>query len=98
MKIINTITQLFPLWAVLLSTLAFFQPDFFITLKPYIIPLLIIVMLGMGFTLTWRDFKHILHDPKIILLGVVLQYFVGILLEVYGISMESVMVPRILEN
>jgi len=53
MKIINTITQLFPLWAVLLSTLAFFQPEFFIPLKAYIIPLLIIVMLGMGFTLTW---------------------------------------------
>jgi len=74
MKITNYITQLFPLWAILLSTLAFFQPDFFVALKSYIIPLLIIVMLGMGFTLTWHDFKQILHEPKVILLGAALQY------------------------
>lgn len=76
MKITNYITQLFPIWAIFLSTLAFFQPEFFVPLKSYIIPLLIIVMLGMGFTLTWQDFQKIVSQPKVILLGVALQYLI----------------------
>lgn len=76
MKTAHYITQLFPLWAILLSTLALFQPDFFVPLKPYIIPLLIVVMLGMGFTLTWPDFQKIMKQPRVIVLGVALQYTV----------------------
>lgn len=93
MKITNYITQLFPLWAILLATLAFFQPEFFVALKAYIIPLLIIVMLGMGFTLTWRDFKKVLHEPGVILLGVILQYVVMplaafLIAKVFSLSIE----------
>ena len=33
-------------------------------------------MLGMGFTLTWPDFQEIMKQPRVIVLGVALQYTV----------------------
>jgi BASS family bile acid:Na+ symporter len=71
--IIN-ITRFFPLWAVLFSVLAFFFPQLFINLKICIIPLLCIIMFGMGMTLTFADFSRIFKNPGILVLGVSLQY------------------------
>ncbi|MBN1299613.1 MAG: bile acid:sodium symporter family protein [Melioribacteraceae bacterium] len=73
---IHKITNLFPVWAVLLSVLAFQIPDLFVSLSALIIPLLVLVMFGMGITLTADNFKEVLTTPKIILLGISLQYFV----------------------
>ncbi|MES9946148.1 MAG: bile acid:sodium symporter family protein [Candidatus Thiodiazotropha sp.] len=73
---INQITRLFPLWAVLFSLMAFGKPDLFIDLKPAIVPLLGVVMFGMGMTLTWRNFTAVLKRPAAIGLGVLLQYLV----------------------
>ncbi|WP_316368741.1 bile acid:sodium symporter family protein [Candidatus Thiodiazotropha sp. CDECU1] len=73
---INQITRLFPLWAVLFSLMAFGKPDLFIDLKPAIVPLLGVVMFGMGMTLTWQNFTAVLKRPAAIGLGVVLQYLV----------------------
>lgn len=70
------ITQLFPLWAVLLSSVAFYFPDPFASLKPTIIPLLSLIMLGMGMTLSFDDFRRVLLSPKIIMLGLLLQFIV----------------------
>ena len=67
-------TASFPLWAILLSLIAYLQPDYFIGLKAGIIPLLVIIMFGMGMTLTLADFKQVLQQPKTIALGVLLQY------------------------
>ena len=67
-------TALFPVWAILLSMIAYALPDFFIGLKAGIIPLLVIIMFGMGMTLTTEDFKRVLLQPKTIALGVLLQY------------------------
>ena len=73
---IHLLTRLFPLWAVILSAIAFFFPDLFANLKPAIVPLLAVVMFCMGMTLKWSDFKETVKSPKIILIGVLLQYFV----------------------
>ncbi|WP_230406565.1 bile acid:sodium symporter family protein [Candidatus Scalindua japonica] len=73
---IHLSTRLFPVWAILLSVTAFFFPNMFSELRPAIIPLLSVVMFCMGMTLKWPDFKEIVKSPKIILIGVLLQYFV----------------------
>ena len=73
---IHLLTRLFPLWAIILSVMAFFFPNLFAGLRPAIIPLLSVVMFCMGMTLKWSDFKETVKSPKIILIGVLLQYLV----------------------
>lgn len=73
---LSRITRLFPLWAILLSTIAFYYPGGFIDLKPLIIPLLAFIMFCMGLTLTISDFTRTLAMPKLIILGLVLQFSV----------------------
>lgn len=73
-RIVSTITGLFPLWAIMVSLIAFFVPSVFVDLKPYIIPLLAVIMFGMGITLTIDDFKNVLKQPFAIGLGTLLQF------------------------
>ncbi|MFM2482097.1 bile acid:sodium symporter family protein [Celerinatantimonas sp. YJH-8] len=73
---LKKITQLFPLWAILLSVLAYQQPQWFTSLKGDIIPLLIIIMLTMGLTLQRTDFINVIHNKKAILTGLILQFTV----------------------
>lgn len=70
------LTRLFPLWAVLLSALAWTEPGLFTGYRNWIVPLLSIVMFGMGLTLHLADFRRALRMPKIILTGLALQYSV----------------------
>jgi BASS family bile acid:Na+ symporter len=72
----HRITALFPLWALLFSLLAILRPDWFAGGKPLILPLLGLVMFGMGMTLTWRSFAEVVRHPRRIGLGVALQYLV----------------------
>lgn len=71
---INTATKLFPVWAILLSILAYVVPSLFIPLKPSLFFLLGLVMFGMGISLKANDFLRILKSPKPILLGLLLQF------------------------
>ena len=73
-RLTSTITCLFPLWAVLFSVLAYCHPQTFVPLKPAVIPMLSVVMLGMGLTLTWNDFLVVVQNPSRILFGVCLQF------------------------
>jgi BASS family bile acid:Na+ symporter len=66
--------SLFPLWALLISLVAFFLNAPFATLNTAIVPLLATVMFLMGLTLTKADVERIVKDPKPILVGVVLQF------------------------
>jgi len=66
--------NLFPLWALLISMVAFFLDAPFAALNTAIVPLLAAVMFMMGITLTSADIERILKDPKPILVGVVLQF------------------------
>ena len=69
------LTRLFPLWAMTFALIAYVYPYHFSSLKPAIIPLLTVVMFGMGMTLTLSDFKKVFTSPRIIFTGVFLQYF-----------------------
>ena len=71
---ITLLTGLFPLWALLGSLLAWMMPGWFAPLKPAIVPLLGLVMFGMGMTLTGRDFLNVLRRPFPVFLGVMMQF------------------------
>lgn len=73
---LNTLTRLFPLWALLLASIAYYLPAPFSDGKALIVPLLVVIMFGMGMTLTAADFRRVLQRPKVIGLGVLLQYSV----------------------
>lgn len=66
--------SLFPLWAILLSLVAFFVADAFAALQSLIVPLLAAVMFVMGLNLKAEDFTRIVNDPKPIFIGVLLQF------------------------
>jgi BASS family bile acid:Na+ symporter len=70
------ITQLFPFWAIIFSVLAWLYPGLFDSFKSWIVPLLSVVMFGMGLTLSVADFKRALNMPKLIASGIALQYSV----------------------
>ena len=60
-------------------SLAMFYPDYFVqigTFKPkvLIIPLLQIIMFGMGTTMSMQDFLGVLKMPKAVLVGLVCQF------------------------
>ena len=70
----TAITSLFPLWALLGSLLAWMAPAGLIPLKVLIVPLLGMVMFGMGMTLTGSDFLNVLRRPFPVFLGVAMQF------------------------
>ena len=63
-----------PVGAILISIIAMVKPDLLSDYGKAIVPMLGIVMFSMGMTLSPRDFKQILIQPSLILLGVSLQY------------------------
>ena len=65
---------LFPLWAVLLSAVAFFADRQFAALEGAIVPLLALVMFMMGLTLTRADLARITRKPVPVFIGVLLQF------------------------
>ncbi|AUU22184.1 hypothetical protein SH16_00104 [Aeromonas caviae] len=73
---LGRITHLFPLWALLFSLLAYWQPEPFVGLKGQIVPLLTIIMLAMGLTLKPQNFLDVVRNKKAIGLGLVLQFSV----------------------
>ncbi|MBF0169798.1 MAG: bile acid:sodium symporter family protein [Nitrospinae bacterium] len=72
----RTLILLFPLWALLLSATAFAVPGLFVPWKGAIVPLLGLVMFGMGMTLSVADFAQAVARPRIVAVGVALQYLV----------------------
>jgi BASS family bile acid:Na+ symporter len=72
--LLNRITTLFPLWAVLLSAFAYAVPAPLVALKGAISPLLGVVMLAMGLTLTAENFRLVLRRPLVVAAGVTLQF------------------------
>ncbi|EXJ14495.1 bile acid:sodium symporter family protein [Imhoffiella purpurea] len=70
----SRITGLFPLWALLGVACAYLFPEWLAGAKPAIVPLLGLVMFGMGVTLDPRDFVRVARQPSTILLGLALQY------------------------
>ncbi|WP_422344272.1 bile acid:sodium symporter family protein [Parasphingorhabdus sp.] len=80
---IQRLTNLFALWTVLGTAWAWFIPEHFLWVvdgrfrplgQPLISVMLGLIMLGMGLTLSFEDFKRIARIPKCVAAGVVLQF------------------------
>ena len=71
----------FALWVLAFAACALFYPEAFISwggfeLKQAIIPLVQLIMFGMGTTLAFGDFARVIRIPKAVLIGFGLQYTV----------------------
>ena len=86
----------FAIWVLLFAILAFFFPPQFRWIAPYIVPLLGIIMFGMGLTLTPPDFALIAKRPIPVVLGVIAQFVIMPLLGLL-ISMALGLPPARLE-
>lgn len=63
-----------PLGAILISIVAMGSPSLLQDYGKAIVPMLGVVMFSMGMTLSAADFKRVLDDPVLIVIGVSLQY------------------------
>ncbi len=66
----------FAVWVVLFVILAFYAPTGFTWIAPYIVPLLGIIMFGMGLTISKEDFAEVFKRPGTVLLGVAVQFVI----------------------
>ena len=66
----------FPVALVMLAVVAWQWPVPFAACGGAIVPLLMVVMLGMGLTLTAADFRAVLAAPRLVVVGVLLHYTV----------------------
>ena len=73
-RLLNLLTNLFPVWVVAFAVAALWHPPLFAWFAPYNVPALGIIMLGMGVTLSADDFARMLLMPRPILLGVMAQF------------------------
>lgn len=70
----NMMIKIFPLCAVLISVFACIRPQELSSLGFMIIPLLGIIMGGMGAALSWRDFVNAAKNPRAVIIGMLLQF------------------------
>jgi BASS family bile acid:Na+ symporter len=76
-KIITFLTNAFPLWIIICSALALYQPAIFTWFSGAFITYgLGIIMLGMGLTLKPQDFNLVFQSPKWVIAGALLQFTV----------------------
>lgn len=77
MRIVGWLVVGFPLWALLASVAALIEPRVFTWFTGPLIPIgLAVIMLGMGVTLDAEDFRRVARQPRLVGLGVALQYTV----------------------
>ncbi|MEH7333588.1 bile acid:sodium symporter family protein [Neobacillus drentensis] len=75
-KISGFAGKTFTLWVLIFAVIAFSFPEHFVGLGGYIVPLLGIVMFGMGLTLELSDFKEVFRRPKEVALGVIGHFII----------------------
>ncbi|MGV3466569.1 MAG: bile acid:sodium symporter family protein [Heyndrickxia sp.] len=66
----------FTFWVIIVAVLAYMFPGGFKWIGGYVVPLLGIVMFGMGLTLSASDFKEVFRRPKEVALGVVGHFII----------------------
>jgi len=66
----------FAYWVLIFAVVAFLEPGWFIGLKSAIVPLLGLVMFGMGLTLKLDDFAEVARHPWRVALGVVAHFVI----------------------
>lgn len=84
-KTAQFICKYMTLWVVVISGIAFFNPAPFKPIGPYISYMLGVIMLGMGLTMSVRDFQLILTRPKDVFYGVFFRYLIMPLVG-YGVA------------
>lgn len=84
--------RFFPAWVLLFATFAYFRPDLFLPLRPAIVPLLALIMLGMGLSLSFADFAAVFRQPREVIAGVAAQYTI-MPLSGYGLAMAFGLEP-----
>jgi BASS family bile acid:Na+ symporter len=75
-KISSFAGKTFTLWVILFAIVAYVVPESFKWIGGYVVPLLGIVMFGMGLTLSGNDFKEVFRRPKDVAIGVVCHYII----------------------
>ncbi|AOS43354.1 Sodium Bile acid symporter family protein [Lacunisphaera limnophila] len=74
-RVLTLLTNAFPVWVVVLAALALVEPTWFTWFGgPWITWGLAVIMLGMGLTLTFDDFRSVTRLPKAVALGFVAQF------------------------
>ncbi|QLB45029.1 bile acid:sodium symporter family protein [Mannheimia pernigra] len=76
LKFTQFVSKTFAIWVVVFAYIAAQFPDLFKQFVPWIPYLLGIVMLGMGLTLTFKDFAEVTKNPKSVIIGVITQFVV----------------------
>ncbi|MFZ6050116.1 bile acid:sodium symporter family protein [Pseudomonas sp. CR3202] len=66
----------FAFWVLLFAVIAYYQPGLFLPLKEAIVPLLGVVMFGMGLTLKRHDFAEVARRPWRVALGAVAHFVI----------------------
>ncbi|MBU1330062.1 MAG: bile acid:sodium symporter family protein [Gammaproteobacteria bacterium] len=66
----------FALWVLLFAILAFLLPAAFLPLTAWIVPLLGLIMFGMGLTLKAEDFREVARRPLWVAIGVLAQFII----------------------
>ena len=69
----------FTVWIFTAVTLAMYYPDLFtdiggLSLKTFIVPLLQLIMFGVGSTMGLKDFEGVIRMPKPVVIGIVCQF------------------------
>jgi bile acid:Na+ symporter, BASS family len=76
-RLLNTLTNLFPVWVLLGGIIALIHPPLFTWFRgPFIVWGLAVIMLGMGVTLSIEDFRRVLTMPRAIATGFCAQFFI----------------------
>lgn len=74
-RLLAVLINAFPFWVLGLCALAMFQPAWFTWFSgPWIVWTLAVIMLGMGLTLTFADFRRIVQMPRPVALGFAAQF------------------------
>lgn len=98
MKVLERVSQFagntFAVWVLLFAAFAFFMPDGFTWIAPYISILLGVIMFGMGMTLSLDDFKEVLKEPKKVGIGVLAQFTIMPLIA-FGLAVAFRLPPEI---
>ena len=92
LRLLNLLANLFPFWVITCSGLALFFPAWFTWFSgPMIVWGLAIIMIGMGITLSFEDFRRVTRTSRPVLIGVFAQFAVMPLLGwaiAYGFSLD----------
>jgi BASS family bile acid:Na+ symporter len=76
-RLFNLLANLFPFWVLIFSGLALFFPAWFTWFSgPMIVWGLAVIMIGMGITLSFEDFRRVTRSARPVMIGIAAQFAV----------------------